>query len=180
MQKLINRTRIATTLDVIVHSKAAQWLGKKGLWLYGHLLGIIVYGYAFLYMYTGYDKLKHVETFIKGNRKMPLIGQYAELIGWGIPKLEILLAVVLVLPFLKLKKIALCTSVVLMGIFTLYLATMLIFVPDRLCHCGGVIKSMGWFTHLIFNLLWLGAGIFAIKKLSKDEPAKARLKKLQL
>lgn len=167
MQKLINRTRIGAAIDVIAHSKAAQWLGKKGSWLYTMLPQLILYGYAFLYMYTGYDKLRHVENFIKGNRKIPLIGQYAEVIGWGIPILEILLAVLLALPFVKVKKIALWPSVVLMGIFTLYLATMLLFVPDRLCHCGGVIESMGWITHLIFNLLWLSAGIFAIRKSRK-------------
>src|SRR5690606_33447621 len=110
---------------------------------------------------------KHVEEFIDGNSKIPLVGQYAELVGWGIPTLEILLAVLLVLPFLKVKRIALWTSVVLMGIFTLYLAMMLVFVPDRLCNCGGVIKSMDWTTHLIFNLLCLGAGVFAIRKLKK-------------
>lgn len=167
MQKLINRTRIGTAIDAIAQTKAAQWIGRKSLWVYAQLPELVAYGYAFLYMFTGYDKLKHVEEFIDGNSKIPLVGQYAELIGWGVPTLEILLAVVLVLPFLKVKKIALWLSVVLMGIFTLYLATMLIFVPDRLCNCGGVIESMDWTTHLIFNLLWLGAGVFAIRNLKK-------------
>lgn len=167
MQKLIKRTKIGTVIDAIAQTKAAHWLGKKSLWLYKGLPELIVYGYAFLYMYTGYDKLKHVDEFIDGNSKIPLLGQYAELIGWGIPTLEILLAVLLVLPFLKLKKIVLWASVVLMSIFTLYLAIMLVFVPDRLCNCGGVIESMDWTTHLIFNLLWLGAGVFAIIKSEK-------------
>lgn len=167
MQKLIGRTRIAAAIDAIAQSKTGHWLGKKSLWLYKVLPELIAYGYAFLYMFTGYGKLTHVEEFIDGNSKIPLVGQYAELIGWGIPTLEILLAVLLVLPFLKVKKIALWSSVVLMGIFTLYLATMLIFVPDRLCNCGGVIESMDWTTHLIFNLSWLGAGVFAIKTLKK-------------
>lgn len=167
MQKLINTTRIRTAIDAIEQTKAAHWLGKKFLWLYKGLPELIAYGYAFLYMFTGYDKLHNVETFIDGNSKIPLVGHYAELIGWGIPTLEILLAVLLVLPFLKLKRIVLWASVVLMGIFTLYLAMMLAFVPDRLCHCGGVIESMSWITHLIFNLVWLGAGIFAIRTLKK-------------
>ncbi|MBD1425657.1 MauE/DoxX family redox-associated membrane protein [Sphingobacterium arenae] len=167
MQKLINRTRIGTAMDAIAQTKAAQWIGRKSLWVYTQLPELVAYGYAFLYMYTGYDKLYNLETFIDGNSKIPLVGRYAELIGWGIPTLEILLAVLLVLPFLKLKKIVLWASVVLMGIFTIYLAMMLALVPDRLCHCGGVIESMGWTTHLIFNLLWLGAGIFAIRKLKK-------------
>ncbi|MBD1422569.1 MauE/DoxX family redox-associated membrane protein [Sphingobacterium chuzhouense] len=175
MQKLIGRTRIGTAIDAIAQTKAAHWLSKKLLWLYKGLPELIVYGYAFLYIYTGYNKLRHVQVFIDGNSKIPLVGQYAELIGWGIPSLEILLAVLLALPFVRVKKIALWPSVVLMGIFILYLTTMSIFFPDRLCHCGGVIESMDWTTHLIFNLLWLGAGVFAIRKLSKNELTEARL-----
>jgi len=167
MQKLIGRTRIGAAIDAVAQAKAAHWLGKKLLWLYKGLPELIAYGYAFLYMYTGYDKLKHVEEFIEGNSKIPLIGQYAELIGWGIPVIEILLAVLLIIPFLKVKRIALWASVILMGIFTLYLALMLLFADTKPCNCGGVIESMGWITHLIFNLLCLGAGIFAIRKLKK-------------
>lgn len=166
MQQLRNRTKIASVIDRIVPYSATLWLREKGLWLYKKLPLAITYGYAFLYMYTGYDKLRHVEVFIKGNSKIPLIGQYAELIGWGIPLLEILLAVLLVFTFGKTQQIALRVSVIMMGIFALYLIVMLLFVPKRLCHCGGVIESMSWGTHLIFNLIWLGAGIFAIKKLN--------------
>lgn len=132
--------------------------------LYRYLPDIIIYGYAFLYMYTGVDKLRNISAFIEGNQKNGYIGQHAELIGWGIPLTEILLAVLLILPFMWIKRIALWASTMLMGIFTLYLAWMLVFAEERLCHCGGVIESMGWYTHLLFNLCWLGAGIYAITK----------------
>lgn len=164
MQQLSNKTKIASVIDRISQHSATLWLREKGLWVYKKLPLAITYGYAFLYMYTGYDKLRHVEVFIKGNSKIPLIGQHAELIGWGIPLLEILLAALLVFTFGKARQIALRVSVIMMGIFTLYLLLMLLFVPDRLCQCGGVIESMGWITHLIFNLIWLGAGVYAIKK----------------
>jgi len=127
----------------------------------------IIYSYAFLYMYTGYDKLLNIDSFIKGNSKIPYLGQYAKLIGWGIPILEILLAILLILPFPKIKLTVLWASVVLMGVFTLYLALMLAFVEDKLCHCGGVIASMSWSTHLLFNLCWIVAGIYAIKRLKR-------------
>lgn len=149
----------------IEQSKVGRWLQRAWAPIDSRLPGVILYGYAFLYMYTGYDKSRTVKSFIKGNKKIPYVGQYAELIGWGIPTLEVLLAILLVLPFLKAKRIALWASVALMGVFTVYLCLMMIFVPDRLCHCGGVIESMGWTSHLIFNLVWLGAGIYAISKL---------------
>src|SRR5690606_13932211 len=99
MDKLVKRINLNIIIDTIRQSKAGQWLGRKCLWIYRQLAKIIVYAYAFLYMYTGYDKLYHLEIFIDGNKKIPLIGQYAELIGRGIPILEILLAILLVFSF---------------------------------------------------------------------------------
>src|SRR5690606_33350479 len=83
-------------------------------------------------------------------------------IGWGIPLLEITLALLLILP--RTQALALKLSVGLMGIFTLYLAWMLLFVEKSMCHCGGVIQSMGWVEHLVFNLAWLVLGLWAIRK----------------
>lgn len=153
---------IQSTRDI---STLGRWLQAGCRWFNGRLPVVILYSYAFLYMYTGYDKLTHLKTFIKGNKSLPYVGEYAVYIGWGIPLLEILLAVLLILPFITLQRIALSASVVLMGIFTLFLSLMMQFVPDRLCQCGGVIESMGWTTHLIFNLVWLVAGIYALRKL---------------
>lgn len=123
-----------------------------------------IYGYAFMYFYTGIAKLLHIEAFIRGNRKIPFLGQYAEQIGWGILSLEIVLAVLLIIPLYKIKRISLIASTLLMGIFTLYLVLMVAFVEDKLCHCGGVIAAMGWKTHIAFNLFWLTMGIYALKK----------------
>ena len=131
--------------------------------LHKWFIPVIVYGYAFLYMYTGYDKLHDIERFIKGISKISGIGQYAELIGWGIPLIEILLAIMLIVPRVKTQRWALWGSVILMGIFCAYISYMLIFVENRMCNCGGIIESMGWKTHLIFNIFWLATGIYTLK-----------------
>lgn len=120
-----------------------------------------VYGYIFLFMYTGYDKLMHIERFIHGVGKIPYAGIFAEYIGWGIPLIEIILALLLI--FLGSRGIALKLSVGLMGIFIIYLSLMLLFAENRMCYCGGVIQSMGWTEHLIFNLIWLLLGLWAIR-----------------
>lgn len=103
-----------------------------------------------------------METFIKGIAEIPYIGNYAQPIGWDVAQLEILLAIGLILP--RYQRNSLRGSTILMGIFTAYLAVMRLFVPDRLCSCGGVIESMGWGTHLAFNILWLILGINAIRQ----------------
>jgi len=133
-------------------------------WIYRRLPDLIIYGYAFLYMYTGWDKFMNISTFIRGNSKIPHLGQYAKLIGYGIPALEIVLAILLVIPVYRIKRFALWTSTLLMVVFTVYLSLMVKFAEKKLCHCGGVIESMGWKTHIAFNVIWVIAGIFALVK----------------
>jgi len=74
------------------------------------------------------------------------------------------LAVLLIIPVYWIKRPALWASTLLMGVFTLYLSLMIKFVEKKLCHCGGVIESMGWKTHIVFNFIWLIAGLYALKK----------------
>jgi len=133
-------------------------------WIYRRLPDLIIYGYAFLYMYTGWAKFMNMATFIRGNSKIPHLGQYAKLIGYGIPSLEIVLAILLVIPVYRIKRFALWTSTSLMALFIIYLSLMVKFAEKKLCHCGGAIESMGWKTHIVFNIIWLIAGIFALVK----------------
>jgi len=133
--------------------------------IYRRLPDLIIYGYAFMYMYTGWAKFMNMATFISGNSKIPYLGAYAKLIGYSIPTLEIMLAILLIVPVYWIKRFALWTSTLLMGVFTLYLSLMVGFADKKLCHCGGVIESMGWKTHIAFNLIWLIAGIFALVRI---------------
>lgn len=120
--------------------------------------------YAFLFSYTGYSKLSDIGPFTKGISKTPIFGHYAGIIAYGVPILEIVLAFGIVMPFRRIKHVSLALSVVLLGIFTVYLIVMILFVKEKLCHCGGVIGSMGWTHHLVFNLVFLLLGLWAIKK----------------
>ncbi len=131
-------------------------------WIYRRLHDVIIYSYAFLYMYTGWAKFMNLSTFIRGNSKIPHLGQYAKLIGYGIPSLEIVLAILLVIPVYRIKRFALWTSTLLMAVFIIYLSLMVKFAENKLCDCGGVIESMGWEAHIVFNSIWLIAGIFAL------------------
>ncbi|WET68772.1 MauE/DoxX family redox-associated membrane protein [Sphingobacterium sp.] len=145
-------------------TKRGSLIRSGARWIYRRLPDVIIYGYAFMYMYTGWAKFMNLSAFIRGNSKIPYLGQYAKLIGYGIPTLELMLAILLIVPFYAVKRFALWTSTLLMGVFTLYLSLMVRFADKKLCHCGGVIESMGWKTHIVFNLIWLIAGIFALIK----------------
>lgn len=164
MEKIINNK---VTNDGIWHTKILRRAGVAIRRLHEGRLPIILYAYAFLFMYTGVDKVQNTERFINGIKKIPLVGPYAELIGWGIPILEILLAIMMIIPFIKTQRWALWTSTGLMGIFCIYVGMVVFFVENNPCNCGGVIESMGWKAHLIFNIIWLAAGIDALRKNNK-------------
>lgn len=149
-------------IKTVGQQKSRQWPFASSSIYYRLMLDTIIYGYAFLYMYTGIDKLQHLQIFRDGIQYIPYFGKYATIIGWGIPILEILLAMLLVVPIGRMRLWAIWGSTVLIATFTVFIGAMIVFAPDRLCHCGGVIASMGWTAHLVFNLVWLTLGIWSI------------------
>jgi uncharacterized membrane protein YphA (DoxX/SURF4 family) len=111
---------------------------------------IICYLLIFLLVYTATSKLLDFELFRVQLGKSPLISSYAGLLAWVVPILELLIALMLSLGRLRL--IGLAASFTLMLIFTGYVWFILAFSPNVPCSCGGVINSMGWSEHLIFNI----------------------------
>lgn len=134
-------------------------IGKKASKI---LFRVSVYGYACLYMYTGVDKLINIERFTKGLNKVPYLQNYASAIGLGIPILEIFLALMLIIPG-RIQQISLWCSTMLMIAFTSFIFWMMKYHPNQMCHCGKAIEKMGWDAHLVFNLIWLTLGVYAIR-----------------
>jgi hypothetical protein len=51
-----------------------------------------------------------------------------------------------------------------MALFSGYIVLVLTGVFGRVpCSCGGVIGSLGWWEHLVFNVVFLGIGIWGMK-----------------
>lgn len=125
---------------------------------------LIVSAYAFLYAYTGINKLLKLSRFTESIAGSGLPDKLARLIGWGIPVLELLLACMLIIPKKQIQQLGLCISTALMGLFTVYIIANLIAVEDLMCSCGGAIESMSWKEHLAFNLCWMAAGIYALRQ----------------
>ncbi len=120
--------------------------------------------YVFLFAYTGYSKLLDHVSFTRGIARVPILGHFPEAIGWGVPILELVLAVGMVVPEPRVQRVSFGISVSLMAIFTLYLLLMVSLVKEKLCHCGGVIGSLGWTEHMMFNAAILALGIWSIRK----------------
>lgn len=76
-----------------------------------------------------------------------------------LPAFELLTAALLFFPKTRTKGFGL--SLIMMSVFTGYIAFMVVFSEKLPCSCGGVLSSMNWTEHLLFNIFftivaWLG------------------------
>ncbi len=125
-----------------------------------NLIWAICYCCIFLLIYTAYAKIEDHNRFYKGLLPIPYIGKHALLISWLVPLSEVLIAVLLLIP--QLQKWGLYLFAVMMGVFTLYIASMLLWATKLPCHCGGAIEKLTWAQHLWFNLAFIAIASVAL------------------
>ncbi len=114
-----------------------------------YIINLTSYLLVFLFTYTACSKLMDHASFLTSVLQSPIIRNYATLISWLIPTLELLIVVMLLTN--KYKLIGLWFSLFLMVIFTIYIAYMILYIPHLPCSCGGVLKELSWQNHLLFN-----------------------------
>jgi hypothetical protein len=113
---------------------------------------------AFLFLYTGLSKLIDWEQTKSGlyNQVFPI--WVSQVLLYMLPVLEIGTALILMIP--KTRQLGFRISVILMACFSGYIGLVLTGIFGRVpCSCGGVIDSLGWWEHLVFNLVFLGIGV---------------------
>lgn len=115
-----------------------------------NFLDIIFVLFAILFVYAAASKLFDYQEFKGQLGKSPLILKQANWLAWAVPGAEIIISISLFIPRLQL--VALYASFFLMFLFTGYISFILTFSPYVPCSCGGVLNSMGWTEHLIFNI----------------------------
>lgn len=114
----------------------------------------------FLLIYTAKEKIVDHERFYKGLQKIQLLKDYAQTISWLVPATEIAVALAIIIP--KTQKLGLYLFTIMMSIFTLYIASMLLWAEKKPCHCGGAIETLTWGQHLVFNIGFILMAIFGI------------------
>jgi putative oxidoreductase len=123
-----------------------------------------------LFVYTALSKLAGFVQFKETLRKSPFIGSNASWIAWMLPVTELIVALLLLMPFTRL--LGLYSSLALMIIFTVYIAYMLAFTPKLPCSCGGVLKDMTWKQHLVFNIFFTLLASIGVRLFKKRFPPK--------
>jgi putative oxidoreductase len=119
--------------------------------------------FILIFSYTAISKVLTYDTFVFHMQMSPwrLMHLTAPELGWIIPGIEILLAAILALGLFYnyYQKVGLYASTVLIIIFEIYIAGMLLSGIKLPCTCGGVISSMSWPQHLVFNAILIAFGM---------------------
>ncbi|WP_316747592.1 MauE/DoxX family redox-associated membrane protein [Pedobacter gandavensis] len=123
------------------------------------ILDWITYLFIALFFYTAASKLMTLSAFEKVLSKVPLIGSFSHLMAWTIPIIELVIGVLLIIPFTK--RMGLYAALGLMVMFTVYLGYMILSMSaeDLPCSCGGVVSLLSWQQHIWFNLSFVGLAI---------------------
>lgn len=133
-----------------------KWI-QKHTTLITEIISIL---FILLFGYTSVSKLLNIKNFYMQLANFPFISSYAFWISWGVPILEIIITILFFLPRHRL--LALCMSVSLMSIFTTYIILVLRLSNSIPCSCGGIISSLGWREHVVFNCAFIGLALWGI------------------
>lgn len=123
-----------------------------------------------LFVYAAITKLFDYNTFRLQLGKSPFITSYAGILAWALPLGELVLVLLLVMPATRL--IGLYVSLFTMTLFTAYIFMMLRFSYYVPCSCGGILSTMSWSEHLLFNTCFVAISITGILLASagKEQP----------
>lgn len=125
--------------------------------------------FILLFVYASISKLLEFKDFQTQLGQSPLLGAFAIPISYSVIGIELITSLFLAIE--KTRKWALYLAFMLMIMFTTYIVIILNFTTFTPCSCGGVLESLGWTEHLIFNIVFIILAIIAIHliqvKLSK-------------
>lgn len=127
--------------------------------------------FILLFLYAAANKILDFQKFKVQLGQSPILTDYAGIIAWLIPAIEIGIALLLVFP--KTMLTGLYASFGLMVMFTAYIYISLNFTERVPCSCGGILEKMGWTEHLIFNIFFVILGLIAIIVQAKINKNKA-------
>jgi hypothetical protein len=111
-----------------------------------------------LFAYTAFQKYTAHSSFLHTLQNSTLLNPIATFVSWAVPLTE--LAIVCLLLFPLLRKIGLLCSAVLLTAFTIYIVYMLLFSATLPCSCGGIVSSLSWKQHIVFNIFFIGLAVY--------------------
>lgn len=132
---------------------------------------IICFLFILLFTYAAVVKLIDVQKFTVQIGQSPLLTDFAGVVAWAVPITELLIAGMLAITRFRL--IGMYAAFSIMVMFTAYIVTILTIDENIPCSCGGVLESMGWTEHLIFNIGFVLLGVAGILLYSSEDKSTA-------
>jgi uncharacterized membrane protein YphA (DoxX/SURF4 family) len=129
------------------------------------LLEIIYFLFILLFAYAALIKLLDVAKFQSQIGQSTILTHHARFLSIAVPVVELLIVVSLAIP--RVRIVGLYLSMITMTVFSGYVFYILNFDPNIPCSCGGILDSMGWTEHLIFNVAFLALSVTGIVLESK-------------
>lgn len=117
------------------------------------LLESICFLFMLLFMYTAISKFLAFNDFKIQIEQAPLLSNYTSWLSWAIPSVEILVALLLIVPQLRI--LALYTALALTEMFSLYLFIILKFDNHIPFSCGGILGTLDWTELLSLNIVFM-------------------------
>lgn len=136
-------------IDMVISSKS------KGI-----ITECLSFVFILLFVYSAVNKVLEFDKFQVQLAQSPLLTAYTGWVSYAVPISEILISVGLGIPKIRLG--AQYGFLVLMVMFTAYIAIILNFSPYVPCACGGIIDELDWGGHLVFNVCFVLLGVGAI------------------
>ena len=124
------------------------------------IVDIIAYLYVLLFLYAATSKLLEYDKSLLQMSKSPIITDYAHILVWMVPVLEIIISIMLLIKRTIL--LGLYAAFALMCLFTAYIYAILNYSDHIPCSCGGVLAKLGWNEHLIFNIAFIALALIGI------------------
>ncbi|WP_417355420.1 MauE/DoxX family redox-associated membrane protein [Flavobacterium sp.] len=115
----------------------------------------------FLFLSSAYSKLAEHQRFEHGLQNVDFISSFAPFLSWVVPILEIVIALLLIIP--PTFRYGLYSFTALMSLFTFYIGGMMLWADKLPCHCNLFIEKLSWRQHLLFNIAFILMALFALR-----------------
>jgi len=120
------------------------------------LVEILAFMFIFLFMYAAVSKLIDIQKFRVQISQSPMLTNISGFISVFVPLIEIGVSVLMI--FARTRLLGFIGFFALMVMFTTYIYIIMNYSEHVPCSCGGILQSMGWRDHLVFNSVFVALG----------------------
>lgn len=124
----------------------------------------------FLFLYSGITKTIGFGLFVNSLDKSLFFNDFNTR-GIGIAVITAEFAIPLLLFFESTVLYGYLLSFLLLLLFTAYILLMFMLSPFLPCSCGGLIESLSWGQHIVFNLVFIGISLLLFFNKNKKKAA---------